>query len=84
MGKCKSLKDFDMYGSSVGFSYKGRQTYNTSTGGFLSILTNVFMLFFVLDRTTKFITRGRTTHSYRVALDEISSETVFTKDDFKP
>ena len=54
---CKILKHFDLFGEKVNFSFKQDKTYNTTLGGFISVMVLTVLISFVVMRTAKLISR---------------------------
>ena len=54
---CKTLKHLDLFGERVNFSFQQDKTYNTTLGGFISVMVLCVLISFVVMRTTKLISR---------------------------
>ena len=54
---CNSLKSVDMFGEQVNFTFKSKKTYNTTTGGAISLFCLLLLGSFFVTRTQKFLTQ---------------------------
>ena len=51
----KKLKDMDMYGGSIGFTFKGEKSHNTVYGGICSLISYFFLALFYCLKIVDFV-----------------------------
>ena len=51
------VRDYDMFGHAIPFNFNGNESHNTFIGGLISIIINVFIIWYVLINFIKLVNK---------------------------
>ena len=73
---CNALKGVDLFGEQVNLTFKSAKTYNTTFGGFISILCLFLLGSFFITRTSKVLSMSDPFFSMTVQVQEEEGQVV--------
>ena len=71
----------DIYGHKIGLHYKGRDSYQTKVGSFVTIITYIFIFIFLFKRVTEFIDRSTQVENFRKVKVDLIDDRMHVLDD---